>query len=111
MNEANEILLRYLTETPAQEFRGRVHVLAEALFQSIRMQLSVERYKAISVGRGANLDTIDMPLNNRFWLKRQFDELRRLEKEEDRLRGIDAILHWTDPGPAGYYHALGGPSR
>ena len=42
--------------------RARVFELAEALFQSIRMQLSVPRYKAIAVGRGANLDTIDVPL-------------------------------------------------
>ena len=48
-----------------------MHELAEALYQSIRMQLSVERYKAISVGRGANLDTIDVPLNNRRWLKQR----------------------------------------
>jgi len=41
------------------------------------MQLSVERYKAISVGRGANLDTIDAPLNNRLWLKAQFQEIRQ----------------------------------
>jgi hypothetical protein len=41
---------------------------AAALFQSIRMQLSVGRYKAIATERGANLDTIDLPLNNRGWL-------------------------------------------
>ena len=29
------------------------------------MQLSVPRYKAIDVDRGANLDTVDVPLNNR----------------------------------------------
>ena len=28
------------------------------VYQSIRMQLNVEHYKAIAVGRGANLDTI-----------------------------------------------------
>ena len=28
------------------------------------MQLSVPHYKAIAVDRGANLDTIDVPLNN-----------------------------------------------
>ncbi len=53
----------------ASDWRARVFELAEALYQSIRMQLSVARYKAIAVGRGANLDTIDMPLNNRLWLK------------------------------------------
>ena len=33
------------------------------------MQLSVPRYQAIAVGRGATLDTIDVPLNNRLWLE------------------------------------------
>src|SRR6185295_10485517 len=41
----------------AEDWRARIFELAEALFQSIRMQLSVSRYKAISVDRGANLDT------------------------------------------------------
>jgi hypothetical protein len=49
------------------------------------MQLSVSRYKAIAVGRGANLDTLDMPLNSRTWLERQFEELRRREQEQERL--------------------------
>src|SRR5262249_16962562 len=36
---------------PSPEWRQRVYTLAEALFQSIRQQLSVERYGAIAVGR------------------------------------------------------------
>ena len=85
--------------------------LAEALFQSIRMQLSVERYKAIAVGRGANLDTIDMPLNNRLWLKQRFAELRRAPEEIERLQGIDEIVNWSNPGPGGFYDDLGNPGR
>ena len=42
-------------------WRARIFELAEALFQSIGMQLSVPRYKAIAVDRGANLDTLDVP--------------------------------------------------
>ena len=44
------------------------------------MQLSVPLYKAIGVGRGATLDTIDVPLNNRNWLEsaiRRDPEARR----------------------------------
>jgi hypothetical protein len=74
------------------------------------MQLSVERYQAISVDRGANLDTIDMPLNNRPWLKQRFAELRP-QAEVERLKGIDAILHWDDPGPGGFYDDLGDLTR
>src|SRR5262249_35000211 len=58
MNRAEQILAR-ASERTATDLRARVFELAEALFQSIRMQLSVPRYKAISTDRGANLDTID----------------------------------------------------
>ena len=44
------------------ESRSRVTELGEALFQSIHMQLNVERYQAESVERGANLDTLDASL-------------------------------------------------
>jgi hypothetical protein len=77
--------------------------LAEALFQSIGMQLSVPRYKAIGVDRGATLDTLDVPLNNRLWLENRFADARTEPAE------IDRILNWTDPGPGGFYDDLGDP--
>jgi hypothetical protein len=110
INQAVAILDRAEAERPAADWRARVFELAEALFQSIRMQLSVERYQAISVDRGANLDTIDMPLNNRAWLKQRLSELRGQE-EADRLKGIDVILRWDDPGPGGFYDDLGNLAR
>jgi len=111
ISEAEAILERALRDRAAPDWRARIFELAEALFQSIRMQLSVERYKAIDVGRGANLDTIDMPLNNRLWLKQNFAELRKLADEPDRLKGIDSILNWTNPGPGGFYDDLGDVTR
>jgi hypothetical protein len=111
MAEAEAVLDRAVTEPVAQNLRARVFELAEALFQSIRMQTSVERYKAISVGRGANLDTIDMPLNDRLWLVRNFAELRGAADEAARLRGVEALVSRTDPGPGGFYDDLGNPSR
>ncbi len=111
MQQAEAILDRAVSQPVAADWRGRVFELGEALFQSIRMQLSVERYKAISVGRGANLDTIDVALNNRGWLKNRFAKLRPLESEVGRLRGLDEIINWTDPGPGGFYDELGNPSR
>ena len=65
--------------------------LAEALFQSIHMQLAVKPYGAIAVGRGATLDTIDMPLNDRVWLADRFTEIRALSSEADRVAAIDRI--------------------
>jgi hypothetical protein len=109
--QAETILERAMKEPIAQELRGRVFELAEALFQSIRAQLSVPKYHALAVERGANLDQIDHPLNNAGWLKRQFASIRALDREDERLARIDEVLHRTDPGPGGFYDELGEPSR
>ncbi len=71
------------------------------------MQLSVPRYKAIGVDRGANLDLIDVPLNDRTWLKDRFAEIRKTDEEPQRLRQLDAIVNWNNPGPGGFYDNLG----
>lgn len=94
-----------------EEWRLRVHELAALLFQSISMQLSVEKYRAIAVDRGAALDTLDFPLNNRLWLKDRFAKIRQLSSEPDRLKAIEEIAHWTDPGPGGFYDDLGSPEH
>jgi hypothetical protein len=91
--------------------RARVFELAEALFQSIHMQLSVPRYAAIDAGRGANLDLIDRPITNADWLRQRFSEIRLLASEAARRSAIDAILTWTDPGPRGFYDDLGDPQN
>jgi hypothetical protein len=96
---------------PAAEWRQRVYTLAEALFQSIRQQLSVERYRAIAVGRGATLDSFETPLNNAGWLLARFAEAAALPTERERLAAIDRIVRWTDPGPGGYYDDLGDPAQ
>ena len=96
---------------PSPEWRQRVYALAEALFQSIRQQLSVERYRAIAVGRGATLDSFETPLNNRGWLLARFAEVAALGSEAERLAAIDRIVRWTDPGPGGFYDDLGNPSQ
>ena len=107
MSDTASILDKALTLRASDPLRARVFELAEALFQSIRMQLSVARYKAISVDRGANLDTIDAPLNNRLWLDQRFRELRATADETARVAEIDEILMWEYPGPGGFYDDLG----
>jgi hypothetical protein len=111
MNEAEAVLDRAVTQRVAADLRARVFEMAEALYQSIRMQLSVPRYKAIDVGRGANLDMIDRPLNNKNWLKQQLTAIRALENERERLKAIDVALNWTNPGPGGFYDDLGNPAQ
>lgn len=107
MDAAERVLDGDMLPANARELRQRVFELAEALFQSIRMQLSVAKYQAIGLRRGANLDGVDFSLNNRFWLKARFAEIRGLNAESDRLKKLDEIVNWTNPGPGGFYDDLG----
>ena len=100
---AEVILDRAISHPVAQEWRTRIFQLAEALFQSIHMQLSVPLYAGQHETRGANLDGVDFPLNDRPWLMAQFAQIRTLDSEEARLAEIEKITHWTDPGAGGYY--------
>jgi hypothetical protein len=108
---AEKTLEQALTRPPSEDWRARVFELGEALYQSVRMQLSVKRYQAINENRGATLDTIDRPLNDRLWLLAQFADIRRIASEAGRLKRIDEIVNWTDPGPGGFYDDAGNPSR
>ena len=111
MAEAEALLDAGVAPKVALDLRSRVFDLADALFTSIKMQTSVSRYKAIAVDRGATLDTIDYPLNNRAWLKQRFVALRQLTDEQARLRGIQEIVDWTNPGPGGFYDDLGNTAQ
>jgi len=107
MDTAQATLYRAATNRELAELREQVSVWGEALFQSVRMQLSVRRHRAIARDRGATLDTIDYPLNNRLWLMKQFREIRALEDEAARRARLRSIVQWTDPGPGGFYDNLG----
>jgi hypothetical protein len=109
ISDAERILDQAVTQPVAQPLRARVFELGEALFQSIRMQLSVPWYRAIAVGRGANLDLLDNPLNDRPYLKRRFEAIRTLADETEKLAALSAIVHAKDPGPGGFYDDLGNP--
>ena len=69
MREAERTLDEVETE-PQFQSCGRGCSSSARLFQSIGMQLSGELYGGYSTGRAATLDTIDAPLNDRRWLRR-----------------------------------------
>jgi len=88
VNEAEGILDKAVTEKVRPEWRARAFELAEALFQSIRMQHSVEKYQS---QRYANLDDIDELLNDREDLKEAFEDIRKLSSEHERLGKIAEV--------------------
>ena len=105
--EAERILDLAVSQPIATAWRTRIFQLTEALFQSIHMQLSVRLYQAQSETRGANLDGIDFPLNDRPWLSDRFAAIRDLASETERLETIRAIVQWRNPEAGGFYDDLG----
>lgn len=97
--------------TTEQDLRGHVFDLAGRLFQHVKLQLSVSRYGASNVERGANLDHIDLPLNDRAWLEKRFAEITQLPSEESRLAALNTIVHWSNPAPGSLYDDLGNPQQ
>jgi hypothetical protein len=108
---AEEVLNRIAKEPVATDLRARLCELAEALFQSIRAQLSVKKYHAISLGRGANFDSVDIPLTDARWLRARMAAIGQLPNEDARLTQLNALLNRTDPGPGGFYDNFGDPQR
>ena len=110
IDQAHAILSKATLRPASEDRRTRVNELAEALFQSIHMQLSTEKYKG-QPRRGTSQDAIDRPLNDRVSLEVKFESWRKLSTEDERLRAINEQLNRTDPGPGGFYDDLGDMAR
>ncbi|MGV8879404.1 MAG: hypothetical protein ACOH2A_10265 [Sphingobacteriaceae bacterium] len=85
------------------ELKKKVVDYCAALFLTIGLQTSVEQYHASGPERGAILDFIDYPLNNRWWLADEFDKIREFDTEKEKLARLEVIRTWENPGPGSYY--------
>lgn len=95
-----------------QDLREEMELLADSMFHSIGYQFSIHPpYFTRNAERGALLDKLDIPMNDRPWLENQFDRIAKLETEEERLHEIDKLVNWEDPGPGGFYDDLGNPDK
>ncbi len=111
MDAALAVLARAETEPPKPAWRARIEALCKAMFKSIGFQTSVERYQASGGERGAILDYVDRPLNNRWWLEDEFDRIRALSSESDKIVRLHTIASWETPGPGSYYDDIGNPAQ
>jgi len=107
LRRAEKILRQANPLTAAPALRERVHELAGMLFESIGMQLSIEKYGASALDRGAQLDNNDAALTDCAWLRLQIPKIRKLSRRAEQLAAIDRIVSWTDPGRGGFYDDLG----
>jgi len=95
----------------APELRQKVVDYCDALYHSIGLQTSVEKYHASGPERGAILDFLDYPLNNRWWLADEFEKIRRMPSEEEKLARLEIIRSWENPGPGSYYDNISDLSK
>ncbi|GMW00361.1 MAG: hypothetical protein AMXMBFR84_14980 [Candidatus Hydrogenedentota bacterium] len=94
------------------DLRARIVELCEAMLQSIGFQYSMfPPYFAPSSERGAFLDQIDRPLNDRLWLSAQFAEIRSMNADEEKKDRLHRIVNWENPGPGSFYDDLGHVGR
>ncbi len=111
IQESMVILNRTITDPIGIDLKEKIIDLYDALFKSIGLQSSVEKYKASGGERGASLDYIDIPLNNRWWLEDQFNEIRQLNSEGEKVNRLKAIGFWETPGYGSFYDDVGNTAK
>jgi len=107
MKDAQAVLQRAETQPCRKDLRARVESLCQVLFDSVKLQTSVKRFQASESERGCLLDSLDYPLNNRWWLEDEFAAIRSMPTEQEKVARLDALAHWEHPGPGSYYDDLG----
>jgi hypothetical protein len=69
----------------------------------VGLQTSVPKYQARGYERGAILDFLDYPLNNRWWLEDEFEKIGKMASEEEKIARLELIATWEEPGAGSYY--------
>lgn len=103
MSEALRIVSKADKEPVNLDLKRKVVEYCDALFQSVGLQTSIERYHASGRERGAILDFIDYPLNNRWWLQDEFKKIEKMKAEQDKINKLQVIATWDNPGKGSYY--------
>ncbi len=107
MGDALDILKQADAHACCPDLLARIERLCEALFVSIGLQTSVEQYHAANGERGAVLDYVNYPLNNRWWLEDEFARIAALDPEDAQLARLHVLSTWENPGPGSYYDDIG----
>jgi hypothetical protein len=114
---ARAILAERDQDRSTNALRIRIVELGAQLFESIGAQLDVPNYQASGPERGAVLDYLDTPLNNKLWIEDELDAIltgrftasvpEKAGSGDVRLSRLSRIVNWENPGPGGFYDDLG----
>ena len=111
IQQARAILEQATSQPVDAALQARLLAFGDELFQSIGLQTSVPKYHASGYERGAVIDFLDYPLNNRWWLEDQFEALLKLPDANRQQQRIATIRDWENPGVRGYYDVIGHVGR
>jgi hypothetical protein len=111
MKNAALMLDNAVAHNASPDLRARIIDLCDELFHSIGLQTSVEKYHAIGEERGAVLDFLDYPLNNRWWLENEFNQIRSSGVETEKVQRLRTIASWEHPGAGSFYDDLGNVAK
>ena len=103
MKQALDLVQKADKEFVSQDLKERVFYYADALFKSVGAQTSVDKYQASGAERGAILDLIDYPLNNRWWLEDEFKKINEMKLEQEKLARLEFIRTYEYPGEESFY--------
>jgi len=103
MKEALWIVQKADREFVSLDLKQKIFQYCEDLFKSVGAQTSVLKYNASGAERGAVLDFIDHPLNNRWWLEDEFKKISKLKTEEEKLTRLEFIRTYENPGEGSFY--------
>lgn len=95
----------------APRLRQKIEEYCDALYLSVGLQTSVEKYQASRPERGCVLDFVDYPLNNRWWLADRFATIAGMETEAEKLAALEVIRTWEKPGKGSYYDNISNISQ
>ena len=109
LDQAQRILDEARSAPVALDLRRRCDELADGLWEGIGEQLTTTRHCGQRTGRGAFLDSIDLPLNDAAWMRESFGRVRGLGDVAAQRRAIAEMISRTDPGPGGFYDCFGDP--
>lgn len=103
MDQALAIVNKADTEPIAREIRKHIEDLSDALYISIGLQTSSAKHKPRNPERGAVMDFVDYPLNNRWWLADEFEKIKKIKEPAEQLTMLKRIATWENPGEGSYY--------
>ena len=107
VEKAMENTLRKISEAETkpieQNIKTKIENYCQNLFELIGLQTSVKLYNASGAQRGASLDFVDYPLNNRWWYEDEFNKIRKLKSEQEQKERLEIMRTWKNPGVGSYY--------